>query len=433
MVIWLALMYWTYADARRRIADPMLIGCATAASLFPFVGTIVYMIVRPPEYLDDVRERELEMQAAEARLAESGYHLCPYCDLEVEKDFLRCPNCMRKLKDPCTDLRQARLIRTWKICPYCEAEIGAMPPATPRACTPPAGEHVRAAGGRARPAKPSGPAAPPDGSPDTTLERRPSPMERTLILVKPDAFARNLTGEIVARFERKGLRLAALKHMTMTRELAERHYAEHDGKPFFEELVAFITSGPLVAMVLEGEHAVKAARQVIGATNPLEATRGRSAATSRSRSARTWSTAPIRMSRPRARSALFFPELAETSGSVPVTGLILASRSPQRRAILEQLGIPFSVLVPGVPELRAGPPGEVAVENAYRKAAAVAGQAPAACVLGVDTVVALGSRVYGKPADEDEARTTLQALGGRAHAVIGGLCLAQAAKPGRRR
>jgi hypothetical protein len=71
------------------------------ASLFPFVGTIVYMIVRPPEYLDDVRERELEMQAAEARLAELGYHLCPHCDYEVEKDYLRCPNCMRKLKDPC--------------------------------------------------------------------------------------------------------------------------------------------------------------------------------------------------------------------------------------------------------------------------------------------------------------------------------------------
>jgi nucleoside-diphosphate kinase len=99
-------------------------------------------------------------------------------------------------------------------------------------------------------------------------------MERTLILVKPDAFARNLTGEIIARFERKGLRLAALKQMTMTRELATRHYAEHDGKPFFEELVEFITSGPLVAMVLEGESAVEAARQVIGATNPLQAAPG---------------------------------------------------------------------------------------------------------------------------------------------------------------
>jgi nucleoside-diphosphate kinase len=96
-------------------------------------------------------------------------------------------------------------------------------------------------------------------------------MERTLILVKPDAFGRNLTGEIVARFERKGLRLVAMTLMTMTRQLAERHYAEHEGKPFYEELVTFITSGPLVAMVLEGEQAVDAARQVIGATDPLQA------------------------------------------------------------------------------------------------------------------------------------------------------------------
>ncbi len=99
-------------------------------------------------------------------------------------------------------------------------------------------------------------------------------MERTLILVKPDAFARNLTGEIIARFERKGLRLVALQLMTMTRELAARHYAEHEGKGFYEELVDFITSGPLVAMVLEGESAVVAARQVIGVTNPLEAMTG---------------------------------------------------------------------------------------------------------------------------------------------------------------
>ncbi|MGN6869381.1 MAG: nucleoside-diphosphate kinase [Solirubrobacteraceae bacterium] len=99
-------------------------------------------------------------------------------------------------------------------------------------------------------------------------------MERTLILVKPDAFARNLTGEIIARFERKGLRLLALSLMTMTRDLAASHYAEHVGKGFYEELVSFITSGPLVAMVLEGEQAVVAARQVIGATNPLEATTG---------------------------------------------------------------------------------------------------------------------------------------------------------------
>ncbi|HTX07165.1 MAG TPA: nucleoside-diphosphate kinase [Solirubrobacteraceae bacterium] len=99
-------------------------------------------------------------------------------------------------------------------------------------------------------------------------------MERTLILIKPDAFERNLSGEIIARFERKGLRIVALKHMTMDRDLAAQHYLEHEGKGFYEELVTFITSGPLVAMVLEGESAVVAARQVIGATNPLEAMTG---------------------------------------------------------------------------------------------------------------------------------------------------------------
>ncbi|MBA2420539.1 MAG: nucleoside-diphosphate kinase [Thermoleophilaceae bacterium] len=99
-------------------------------------------------------------------------------------------------------------------------------------------------------------------------------MDRTLILVKPDAFARGLTGEIIARFERKGLTLVALKQMTVERDLAERHYDEHKERPFFGELVDFITGGPLVAMVLEGHEAVTAARQLIGATNPLEATTG---------------------------------------------------------------------------------------------------------------------------------------------------------------
>ena len=99
-------------------------------------------------------------------------------------------------------------------------------------------------------------------------------MDRTLILIKPDAFARNLSGEIIARFERKGLKIVAAKHMTVTEDLAKQHYAEHAERPFFGELVDFITSGPLVAMVLEGHEAVKAARQVIGATNPLEAAPG---------------------------------------------------------------------------------------------------------------------------------------------------------------
>src|SRR3954467_11780215 len=99
-------------------------------------------------------------------------------------------------------------------------------------------------------------------------------MERTLILVKPDAFARGLTGEIIARFERKGLKIVAAKHMTVTEDLAKQHYAEHAERPFFGELVSFITSGRIVALVLEGRDAIRAARQVIGATNPLEAATG---------------------------------------------------------------------------------------------------------------------------------------------------------------
>jgi nucleoside-diphosphate kinase len=98
--------------------------------------------------------------------------------------------------------------------------------------------------------------------------------DRTLILIKPDAFERGLTGEVIARFERKGLRVTALKLMQADEEIANVHYAEHTDKPFFGELVSFITQGPLVAMVLEGPRAVEAARQVIGATDPIKADAG---------------------------------------------------------------------------------------------------------------------------------------------------------------
>jgi nucleoside-diphosphate kinase len=97
---------------------------------------------------------------------------------------------------------------------------------------------------------------------------------RTLILIKPDAFERGLTGEVLTRFERKGLRIVALRMLTADDDIANRHYAEHTDKPFFGELVDFITGGPLVAAVLEGSEAVPAARQLIGATNPLEAATG---------------------------------------------------------------------------------------------------------------------------------------------------------------
>jgi len=128
VVLYFSLIYWTYADARRRILDPMLVGCATAASLFPFVGTIIYMILRPPEYLEDVRERELEVQAAEARLHDMDSSLCPHCDYRIERDFIRCPSCLRKLKERCVSC-QRPLDQAWTICPYCETEVpGAVAP-----------------------------------------------------------------------------------------------------------------------------------------------------------------------------------------------------------------------------------------------------------------------------------------------------------------
>jgi hypothetical protein len=122
VVIWVALVYWTYADASRRMDDPLLIGCATVASLFPFIGTIVYSIVRPPEYLEDAHERELEVKAAEKRLALLENRTCRNCGSEIEPSFLRCPSCMRKLKEPCRSCARP-LDPRWRVCPYCEAEV----------------------------------------------------------------------------------------------------------------------------------------------------------------------------------------------------------------------------------------------------------------------------------------------------------------------
>jgi hypothetical protein len=131
VVVYFALIFWTFADARRRIDDPMLVACATAASLFPFVGTIVYLIVRPPEFVDDVRLRELEMTAAEARLAQLDYQLCPHCDYEIKSDYLRCPSCMRKLKERCYSCGKP-VDPAWKLCPFCEAEMETPPPQATR-------------------------------------------------------------------------------------------------------------------------------------------------------------------------------------------------------------------------------------------------------------------------------------------------------------
>jgi hypothetical protein len=182
IVVWLALIYWTFADARRRIADPLLVGCATAASLFPFVGTIVYVIVRPPEFIEDVRERELEIAAAEARLASLEHAHCPYCGFEVDKDFLRCPSCLRRLKEPCAVCAKP-LDPRWKICPYCEAEVGQAAPqqrrraarrSTPAAATaPPPERPSRPSSGQQPTVARSAAPAPPRGTDDRRTAEQP--------------------------------------------------------------------------------------------------------------------------------------------------------------------------------------------------------------------------------------------------------------------
>lgn len=122
VVMWLALIVYTYLDARRRISDPFLVACATVASFFPFIGTAVYTIVRPPEFLEDAHERELEIKAAELRVRQLREQTCPNCEYPVEKNYLRCPNCQRRLKDPCPTCGKPVDPR-WGLCPYCETTL----------------------------------------------------------------------------------------------------------------------------------------------------------------------------------------------------------------------------------------------------------------------------------------------------------------------
>ena len=121
-VLWLSLGYWTYKDARRRMEDPLLIGLATLIALvIPFVGPFIYMLFRPPEYLEDVRERELEIKAMEERLARRDLY-CPVCRAEVSNEFLVCPVCTTKLKQACVNCK-APLEALWQVCPYCETPV----------------------------------------------------------------------------------------------------------------------------------------------------------------------------------------------------------------------------------------------------------------------------------------------------------------------
>jgi double zinc ribbon protein len=126
VVVWLALIVYTYFDARRRISDPFLVACATIGSFFPYIGTAVYAIVRPPEFLEDAHERELEIRAAELRVRQLTEASCPNCEYPVEKNYLRCPQCQRRLKDPCPSCGKPVDPR-WALCPYCENPIAERP------------------------------------------------------------------------------------------------------------------------------------------------------------------------------------------------------------------------------------------------------------------------------------------------------------------
>ncbi len=122
VVVWLALIVWTYLDARRRVSDPFLVACATIGSFIPYIGAAVYAILRPPEFLEDAHERELEIRAAELRVRQLTELSCPNCEYPVEKSYLRCPNCQHRLKDPCPSCGKPVDPR-WALCPYCESAL----------------------------------------------------------------------------------------------------------------------------------------------------------------------------------------------------------------------------------------------------------------------------------------------------------------------
>jgi hypothetical protein len=122
VVVYLALIVWTYLDARRRVSDPFLVGCATIAAFIPYIGAAVYAILRPPEFLEDAHERELEIRAAELRVRQLTELSCPNCEYPVEKNYLRCPNCQHRLKDPCPSCGKPVDPR-WALCPYCESPL----------------------------------------------------------------------------------------------------------------------------------------------------------------------------------------------------------------------------------------------------------------------------------------------------------------------
>jgi hypothetical protein len=171
VVVWIALVVWTFLDARRRLEDPVLVASATAASLFPFVGTIVYSILRPPEFTADRRERALEMRAAELRVRQLEEAACPNCAFPIERSYLRCPNCKARVKDPCDSCGKP-IDPRWRICPYCETPVR---PAAP----PEAAQKRRAPGAPPKQRASSRPTAARKARESSTSSSRPSSRRAT--------------------------------------------------------------------------------------------------------------------------------------------------------------------------------------------------------------------------------------------------------------
>lgn len=171
VVVWLALIAYTYLDAKRRISDPFLVGCATLGAFIPYMGTAVYAIVRPPEFLDDARERELEIKAAELRVRQLTERSCPGCEFPIETDYLRCPKCQRRLKDPCPSCGRPVAPR-WSLCPFCEQGLRGEAERSQRDESE-RPQRRRAREERRSTAKPEGRAAKPEGRKEEPARKQP--------------------------------------------------------------------------------------------------------------------------------------------------------------------------------------------------------------------------------------------------------------------
>ena len=255
-VFWLATAYWVYKDARRRVEDPWLVGDGDRPRPRPAVHRPDHLsFFRPPEYIEDVRERELEIRAMEDRLVQARPAL-PRLPGRGRGDVPRLPGLHDPAEAGVREVQQPARGALADLPALRDAGLGAEPARGRRGhdrrlldCSPQArsGRRVRSAA---------------------------VAVERTLILIKPDATERALAGEILARIERRGFTVVGGKLLRVSRDLGSEHYAEHSEKPFYGELVDFITSAPTWALVVEGEGAIATMRKTIGATNPADAEAG---------------------------------------------------------------------------------------------------------------------------------------------------------------